>query len=193
MIPAIWKSNDKKARLLIGSFSVIVFAAVVLLSRIKLDVNLGFDVHYFAAVNAMLNSAVALLLVLALLSVKGGKYLLHRNLMLFAMVLSILFLVSYICHHLFAGETRFGDVNHDGLLSDEEKTTAGSARIIYYVLLGTHIPLAGIILPFILYTAYRGLTADFAKHKKLARITWPIWLYVAISGVVVYLMISPYY
>ena len=89
MIPAIWKTNDKKARLLIGSFSVIVFAAVVLLSRIKLDVNLGFDVHYFAAVNAMLNSAVALLLVLALVSVKGGKYLLHRNLMLFAMVLSI--------------------------------------------------------------------------------------------------------
>ena len=193
MIPAIWKTNDKKARLLIGSFSVIVFAAVILLSRIKLDVHLGFDVHYFAAVNAMLNSAVALLLVLALVSVKGGKYLLHRNLMLFAMVLSILFLVSYICHHLFAGDTRFGDVNHDGLLSEEEKATAGSARIIYYVLLGTHIPLAGIILPFILYTAYRGLTADFASHKKLARITWPIWLYVAITGVVVYLMISPYY
>ena len=193
MLEAIWTPNDKKARLLIAIFSVIVFSAVVLLSRIKLDVNLGFDVHYFAAVNAMLNSGVAILLILALVAVKGGKYLLHRNLMLFAMVLSILFLVSYICHHLFAGETRFGDIDHNGLISDEEKSAAGSARIIYYVLLGTHIPLAGIILPFILFTAYRGLTADFAKHKKLARITWPIWFFVAVSGVVVYLMISPYY
>lgn len=193
MLEAIWTKNDKKARILIFSFSVIVFAAVVLLSRIKLDVNLGFDVHYFAAVNAMLNSGVAILLVLALLAVKGGKYLLHRNLMIFAMVLSILFLVSYICHHLFAGETRFGDMNHDGLLSEEEKTAAGTSRIIYYVLLGTHIPLAGIILPFILFTAYRGLTADFVQHKKLARITWPIWFYVAVTGVAVYLMISPYY
>jgi putative membrane protein len=193
MLAAVWKPNEKKARILIIAFSLIVFAAVVLLSRIKLDVNLGFDVHYFAAANAMLNSGVAVLLVLALISVKSGKFLLHRNLMLFAMVLSILFLVSYICHHLFAGETRFGDVNHDGLLTDDEKSAAGTARIIYYVLLGTHIPLAGIIIPFILFTAYRGLTADFAKHKKLARITWPIWFYVAVTGVAVYLMISPYY
>lgn len=193
MLQAIWTPNDKKARLLIGVFSLIVIIAVVVLSRIKLEVNLGFDVHYFAAVNAMLNSGVAILLILALVAVKGGKYLLHRNLMLFAMVLSILFLVSYICHHLFAGETRFGDMDHDGLISDKEKSAAGAARIIYYILLGTHIPLAGIILPFILFTAYRGLTADFAKHKKLARITWPIWFYIAVSGVVVYLMISPYY
>ena len=130
MLEAIWTKNDKKARILIFSFSVIVFAAVVLLSRIKLDVNLGFDVHYFAAVNAMLNSGVAILLLLALVAVKGGKYLLHRNLMIFAMVLSILFLVSYICHHLFAGETRFGDMNHDGLLSEEEKTAAGMCVVI---------------------------------------------------------------
>ncbi len=193
MLQATWTPNDKKARVLIIAFSFIVFTAIVLLSRFKLNVNLGFDVHYFAALNAMLNSGVAILLILALIAVKWGKYLLHRNLMLFAMFLSILFLVSYICHHLFAGETRFGDIDHNGLISEEEKSAAGSARIIYYILLGTHIPLAGIILPFILFTAYRGLTADFAKHKKLARITWPIWFYVAVSGVVVYLMISPYY
>lgn len=193
MLQATWKPNDKKARLLIAVFSVIVFTAVVVLSRIKLDVNLGFDVHYFAAVNAMLNSGVAILLILALVAVKGGKYLLHRNLMIFAMVLSILFLVSYICHHLFAGDTRFGDMDHNGLISDEEKTAAGTTRLIYYIILGTHIPLAGIILPFILFTAYRGLIADFGQHKKLARITWPIWFYVAVTGVVVYLMISPYY
>jgi putative membrane protein len=113
--------------------------------------------------------------------------------MLTAMILSILFLISYICHHLFAGETRFGDLNHDGLLSDQEKTKAGSLRIIYYVLLGTHIPLAGIILPFILFTAYRALVGEFPLHKKLARITWPIWFYVAVTGVIVYWLISPYY
>jgi len=108
-------------------------------------------------------------------------------------VLSVLFLISYICHHLFAGESKFGDTNHDGLLTEEEKIAAGPVRIVYYILLGTHIPLAGIILPFILFTAYRSMIGEFAKHKKLARITWPIWLYVAITGVVVYFMISPYY
>jgi len=113
--------------------------------------------------------------------------------MLAAMVLSILFLISYIGHHLFAGETRFGDLDHDGLLSDSEKTAAGSLRIIYYVLLGTHIPLAAIILPFILFSAYRALTGEFDKHKKLVRITWPVWFYVALTGVIVYWMISPYY
>ena len=113
--------------------------------------------------------------------------------MMTAMLLSILFLVSYICHHLFAGETRFGDINHDGIVTDIEKAAVGSSRIIYYIILGTHIPLAGIILPFILFSAYRALTGEFDKHKKLVRITWPIWFYVAVTGVVVYWMISPYY
>lgn len=193
MLEAAWKKNDKKASILIYTFSVIVFAAVVLLSRIKLNVDLGFDVHLFAKANAIINSVVTVLLLAALWSVKTGKYALHRNLMIAAMVLSILFLVSYICHHLFAGESRFGDLDHNGILSETEKATAGSARIIYYIILGTHIPLAGIILPFVLFSAYRGLTGDYAKHKKLARITWPIWFYVAITGVVVYYMISPYY
>ena len=99
--------------------------------------------------------------------------------MLAAMVLSILFLISYICHHLFAGETKFGGT--------------GTAKMIYYIILGTHIPLAGLILPFILFTAYRALIAEFPQHKKLARITWPVWFYVAVTGVIVYWMISPYY
>jgi putative membrane protein len=113
--------------------------------------------------------------------------------MVAAIILSILFLVSYICHHLFAGETKFGDIDHNGIVSLDEKTMAGSLRIVYYFILGTHIPLAGIILPFILFTAYRSLTGEYERHKKLARITWPVWLYVAITGVAVYLMISPYY
>ena len=193
MLAPSLKKNDKKASYLIIAFSLIVFTAVVVLSRVKLNVNLGFDVHLFAQANALINSAVAVLLVIALVAVKNKNYKLHKNLMLTAMLLSVLFLVSYICHHLFAGETRFGDVNHDGLVSEIEKAAVGSSRMIYYILLGTHIPLAGIILPFILFTAYRALIAEYPRHKKLARITWPIWFYVAVTGVFVYWMISPYY
>jgi putative membrane protein len=193
MLAAAWKKNDKKARIIIFVFSAIVFAAVMLLSRVKWNVNPGFDVHLFATANAIINSCVALLLILALIAVKSKNYILHRNIMLTAMFLSILFLVSYICHHLFAGETRFGDVNHDGIVTEIEKAAVGSRRMIYYILLGTHIPLAGIILPFILFSAYRALIGEFDKHKKLVRITWPIWFYVAVTGVLVYWMISPYY
>jgi putative membrane protein len=193
LLPAVWKKNDRKARILIFIFSAIVFGAIMLLSRVKLNVDLGFDVHVFAMINAGINSLVALLLIAGLILVKQKKYLLHKKVMMTAMFLSILFLVSYICHHLFAGETRFGDVNHDGIVTDLEKSAVGISRIIYYILLGTHIPLAGIILPFILFTAYRSLTGEFEKHKKLARITWPVWFYVAVTGVAVYWMISPYY
>ena len=94
---------------------------------------------------------------------------------------------------MLAGDTRFGDINHDGIVTEAEKSGAGSLRIIYYIILGTHIPLAGLILPFILFTAYRALIGEYPEHKKLARITWPVWFYVAITGVAVYLMISPYY
>jgi len=136
---------------------------------------------------------VSVLLVVALVAVKQKKYETHKKIMLFAMVLSILFLASYICHHLFAGDSRFGDVNHDNVLSEAEKLAAGNARFIYYILLSTHILLAGIIMPFVLFTAYRSLIGEYARHKKLARITFPIWLYVTITGVIVYFMISPYY
>jgi putative membrane protein len=119
----------------------------------------------------------------ALLAVKKQFYHLHKRMMIIAILLSLLFLTSYICHHLFAGETKYGDINHDGILSLEEKTLAGPSRFVYYIILGTHIPLAGIVLPFILFTAYRALTGEYVKHKRLARITWPLWLYVAISGV----------
>ena len=92
-----------------------------------------------------------------------------------------------------AGDTRFGDVDHNGVVSEVEKADAGPLRMVYFFVLATHIPLAGIILPFILFTAYRGLTGDYREHKKIARITWPIWFYVAITGVIVYILIRPYY
>ncbi len=192
LAPSLQK-NDGRARVLIFSISIIVFTAVVVLSRVKLLLNLPFNPHVFATFNAVVNSIVALLLLGGLWAVRQQKYLRHKRIMLAAIVLSVFFLLSYIAHHLLAGETKFGDINHDGILSAEEKLQAGSVRVIYYILLLTHIPLAAIILPFILFTAYRSLTGEYGKHKKLARITWPIWFYVAVSGVVVYLMIEPYY
>ena len=151
MLPAALKKNDKQARLLIYSVSLVVFAAVVLLSKYKLKVDLGFNVHLFAAANAIINSLVIILLGAGLIAVKQKKYLLHKKIMIAAIILSVLFLLSYICHHLFAGETRFGDIDHNGILSDEEKLAAGSLRMVYYFILATHIPLAAIILPFILF------------------------------------------
>jgi putative membrane protein len=172
---------------------VFVFLLVGYLNRIKLEVNVGFDVHLFALFNAVVNSIVAVLLILALIAVKQKKYLLHKKLMLTALVLSVLFLVSYICHHLLAGDTIFGNTNHDDILTEEEKVEAGGMRTFYYIILATHIPLAGLVLPFILFTAYRALIAEYALHKKYARIVWPVWFYVSLTGVLVYLLISPYY
>ncbi len=189
----VLRRNDKKAKIFIWSVSVVVFAAVAFLAEVKLNIHLSFNPHIFATFNAIINSIVATLLVAALFAVKSKNFSLHKKLMLTAIVLSLLFLLSYICHHLLAGDTRYGDINHDGILSPGEKSMAGTMRYIYYFILATHIPLAGIILPFILFTAYRALTADYGKHMRLARITWPIWFYVAITGVTVYLMISPYY
>jgi putative membrane protein len=193
MLEASLQKNDKRAYWLIGILSVVVFGAVVALGRFKLNVEPGFDVHVFAKINAVINTLVALLLVAGLIAVKNGKYKLHKNIMIGAIALSVLFLVSYIAHHLLAGEARFGDINHDGLVSADEKVAAGGLRIVYLLLLATHIILAAFILPFILLTAYRALIAEWPAHKKLAKYTWPLWLYVAITGPIVYFLISPYY
>jgi len=179
MLKATIQKNDSSARALIITVSAVVFIAVVILSRVKLELNTGFDVHVFATINAIINSAVSVLLIAGLAAIKNRKLLLHRNIMFTAMILSVLFLLSYIAHHLLTGDTKFGG--------------QGTIRYVYYFILVTHIFLAAVILPFILYTAYRGLTAEWPAHRKLAKITWPIWLYVSVTGVVVYLMISPYY
>jgi len=195
MLVPVWKKNDRKAKTLIIVFSVIVFAAVSVLGKYNLagKVNSSFDVHIFALANSIMNGAVAILLVAGLISVKRKKYLLHKQIMLTAMALSVLFLASYICHHLFAGETVYGETDGIKGLSDAELTAAGSTRTVYLIILATHIPLAGLALPFILFAAYRSLTGDYEKHKRIARIIWPVWLYVAVTGVIVYWMIRPYY
>jgi putative membrane protein len=178
-LPPAIKKNDARAKWLIGICSFVIFTAIVVLGRVKLDVDLGFDPHLFARLNAIINSMVSVLLLAGLIAVKQGKFLLHKRVMFTALLLSVLFLVSYICHHLFTGDTKFGG--------------EGPVRYVYFIILITHIILAAVVLPFILFTAYRALTAEWSRHLKLARITWPVWFYVSVTGVVVYIMISPYY
>ena len=193
MLEPIIKKNDKKAHILIWIFSVIVFVAISVLEKVELDVDLPFNPHVFAGLSALVNTFVAILLVAAIYFVKQKKYELHQKIMLVTMSISILFLIFYILHHLFAGPTLYGDVDHNGIVTDAEIVTAGMARSVYRFVIATHIVLAGIIMPFVLYTAYRAMIGEYVTHKKLARWTFPIWLYVAVTGVIVYLMISPYY
>jgi len=193
MLAPVLKKNDQLAYILIGVFSVIVLAVVTFLSKFTLEVELPFDKHIFALINAVINSAVAILLIAGLIAIKQKNYTLHKSIMLTAMVLSLLFLVTYIAHHLLAGEAKFGDANFDGLVDDAEKAVLGNTRPFYLILLGTHIVLAATSLPFILFTAYRALTSDFAAHKALSKKVWPIWIYVAVTGPIVYLMIKQYY
>ncbi|MBS1615669.1 MAG: DUF420 domain-containing protein [Bacteroidetes bacterium] len=178
------RRNDKLARRLIITFSILVFLVVASLHPLNkaLGLNhqkLGFDVHVFAAANAIINTCVSLLLVLAYVFVRRGYYRAHRNAMFAAMGLSVLFLISYVTHHILAGDTRYGG--------------SGWVRTVYFALLYTHILLAAVILPFILFSVYRGLTGQYALHKRLTRWAFPLWLYVSISGPVIYLMIAPYY
>lgn len=181
----VLQRNDKAAYGLIATLSLVVFLVVVALGKFKLwiilghEVELGFDPHIFARINGLINSIVAILLVYGLMLVKQKKFEQHRNVMLTAFAFSSLFLVSYILHHLLTNDTHFGG--------------EGAIRYFYFPLLITHIFLAATVLPFILLTTYRGLTGDFGQHRQIAKITYPIWLYVSVSGVLVYLMISPYY
>jgi putative membrane protein len=181
--PSLQK-NDKRASWLIISFSIIVFLIVSSLHPLSQalgfkNTDFGFNVHLFAAANAIINTLVTILLLVAYYQVRQKRYRAHRNTMYAAMILSILFLVSYIAHHILAGDTHYGGT--------------GIVRSIYFTLLYSHILLAAVILPFILYTAYRGMVGEYGRHKKLSRWTFPLWLYVSITGPIVYLMISPYY
>lgn len=193
MLPPLLQKNDLQAKWFIGVVSFVIFTAIVILSRVKLDVDLGFDVHVFAFANACMNSGVSILLVLGLVAIRKRRYVLHKKLMLSAMILSVFFLLSYVSHHLLAGDTRYGDANHDNAVDASELLAVGKTRLFYFIILITHIFLAAIILPFILFTTYRAMIAEWPRHRKLAKITWPVWLYVSVTGVIVYIMISPYY
>jgi putative membrane protein len=140
---------------------------------------LQIDVSFLPKLNAIINSLVSILLVTGLYFIKNKNRRAHRFCMLSAFSLSALFLISYVVYHSAAADTKYGGV--------------GFIRYVYFFILITHILLATIILPFILVTVSRALTERFDKHRKIARITFPMWLYVSVTGVIVYLMISPYY
>lgn len=186
--------KNKNLNLPIAIVSVLIPVVVAILFYLpRPEVEAGFDIRILPLFHAILNSATAILLLASLYFIKNGHTSAHKVTNLIAVVLSALFLVSYVTYHFFSESTRFGDVNHDGVVDAAEKALVGGTRYLYYFILLTHILLAAVIVPLVLFTLLRGLQADYVRHRKIARITWPIWFYVAITGVIVYVMISPYY
>jgi len=183
--------NYTKAIIIVSIAIPAAVAFLILGPQAKLD--LGFNTRSLPLFHAILNSSTAILLLASLYFIKNRQVTAHRRANWIAVVLSAIFLVSYVIYHATNPSTRFGDLNHDGLLSDAEKQQAGSLRYVYYFILSSHIILSGIIIPFVLFTMQRAYQEKFDKHRKLAKITWPLWFYVAVTGVVVYVMISPYY
>ncbi len=134
-----------------------------------------------------------MLLILSLIFIRRKNVQAHKITNIITFILSAVFLVFYILFHLYVKDTKFGDVDHDGILSAAEAAAVGGVRYVYYFILLTHILLAVVVLPLILVSFFRGLNMQIEKHRKIVRWSYPVWLYVAVSGVLVYLMISPYY
>ncbi len=167
---------EKKYRKLIIALSIVIPLAVALLFGIKIK---GFDTGFLPPIYATINGITALLLLLAVVAIKNGKRRLHESLMKTCVLLSSLFLVLYVIYHITSDSTPFGG--------------EGFIRAVYFFILISHILLSVVIIPFVLFTYVKAWSGKFTEHRKLARITFPLWFYVALSGVVVYLMISPYY
>jgi len=188
--------TDKFIFRFVAAVSVFVFAVVLILNRKILpvpEVTPAFTI-YLPKLNAILNGTCSVLLLVSLYFIRHGNITMHKRVNILAFCLSSLFLVSYITfHYLMKKETVFGDLDGDGILSDAERGAAGSVRTVYLTILISHIILAAGVLPLILLSFYRGLQMQVQKHKKLVRWTFPIWLYVTITGVIVYVMVSPYY
>jgi putative membrane protein len=173
--------NDKLIFRLVMVVSVVVFAVVVILNRKLIPVSIPTPefVYFLPKLNAIINASCSVLLMLSLYQIKQKNIERHKRLNILTFLLSSLFLVSYIIFHYFVKETTFGG---EGLI-----------KYIYYTILITHIVLAAAVLPLVLLSFNNGLKLQVEKHRKLVRYTFPIWLYVTITGVIVYLMISPYY
>jgi len=172
---------EQKYNKWIITLSIAIPLVVALLFGVNLR-KLGYDVKplsFLPPIYATINGLTAIVLVIAVVAIKNGKRKLHENLMKFAILLSVLFLGMYVAYHMTSDSTKFGG--------------EGAIKYIYYFILITHICLSVIIIPFVLVTYVRALAQRFDKHKKIAKITFPMWLYVAVTGVIVYLMIAPYY
>jgi len=168
--------NEKKYNKLIVVLSVVIPVAVAILFGVKVDVELPV---FLPPIYATINGITALVLLLAVFQIKKGERKKHELLMKFAIVLSALFLVLYVAYHMTSDSTKFGG--------------EGAIKSVYYFILITHIILSIVVIPFVLITFVRGITNNIERHKKIAKITFPLWLYVTVTGVIVYVMISPYY
>ena len=168
--------NNKKYNRIIVILSVAIPLVVAVLFGVKLDVTLPV---FLPPIYATINALTAMVLVLAFIAIRNNKITLHKRLMTFAIVLSAVFLVMYVAYHMTSDSTKFGG--------------EGALKYIYYFILITHILLSIAVIPFVLITYVRAITNDFERHKKIARTTFPLWLYVAVTGVLVYILISPYY
>lgn len=188
-------TNEKPVKITIYTTTIVVCALVTILNQKWIphpDVFPDF-IYKLPALNAILNGTCSILLLFSLWAIKKRDIQLHKKLNLTAFILSSLFLISYVTAHYFIPDTKYGDVNHDGIMEAAESATVSGIKPIYVVILLSHIFLAVVVLPLILLSFYYGLTDQREKHKKLTRFSYPVWLYVTVTGVVVYLMISPYY
>jgi putative membrane protein len=187
--------KDSTISRIIIAISIAVPLLVTLLFFISPpDFKHQIDLSFFPKLNAILNSLVSICIISGFYFIKNKNVIVHRNLMLTAFLLSSIFLVSYITYHTLSdGSTKYGDSNFDGNLDSIEMAKAGMMRYVYYFILLTHIILAALILPLILFTFSKAITGKIIQHRKLAKWTFPLWLYVSVTGVLVYVMISPYY
>ena len=185
--------RDKFYIRLITVISAVVFLLVVILSQLPKAESVPAFVKFLPRFNALLNGVCTLILLTSYYFIRRKKVEIHKKLNITAVTLSTLFLLSYVLFHSYGVETRYGDMNHDGIVDAAEKLNAGNLRWFYFVILSSHIILAAIVLPLVLLSLYRGLTNQVALHRKIVRWSFPVWLYVTVTGVIVYLMISPYY
>lgn len=183
-------NNVKKVRQLIIAFSVIIPLAVAVLFKVKIG---GIDFSFLPPVYAGINAVTAVFLISALIAIKKKMIPLHRALIRAALALSLLFLVLYVAYHMTSDSTVYGDTNGNSSLDILEKSKVGSSVVVYYVILISHIILSVAVVPMVLFTYLFAWQGDYEKHKKWNRYSFPVWLYVAVSGVLVYWMISPYY
>ena len=186
------KEKNLTIPILIVSIAIpVAIAFLILVPQSK--INFGFNTRSLPLFHAILNATTAILLLASLYFIRNKNIPAHKACNLVAVTLSSVFLVSYVIYHASNPSVRFGDLNHDGQLSASEKLQAGNLRWVYYFILSSHILLSGTIIPLVLFTMQRAFQERFDKHRRIARITWPVWLYVAVTGVIVYLMINPYY
>jgi len=183
----------KKLNLLVWIISAAVLGLVVMMQKIKIPLPEGADLSSLPGFHALLNSMAAVFLVLAIRAIKKGKVILHQKMIYAAFICSLVFLLSYVTYHITTPATLFGDANKDGLLSSAEREAVSGTRPYYLFILISHIGLAALSFPFILRTFVHAFTNQFEKHRKLSKKVFPVWLYVAVTGPVVYFFLQPYY